>query len=250
MIFLGDIHGEFATLKYNIKRFGFNNCNIIQVGDFGVGFSTENGDTDQLRYLNEFMVERNIKFYAIRGNHDCPDWFQGNNDHSNLKLIPDYTILELEGHKMLCIGGGLSIDREPRKSQQRKYAADSSKYRECYWPDEIVVFDESKLKTVKNIDIVVTHVAPKYLQPINNHGGMKLVDDFARIDSKLKPDIDSENVVMCQIWDEINKNNNVERYLYGHYHRSFQMNYPGIGKDGQKNIIDVRCLGIDEFYRI
>ena len=250
MIFAGDIHGQFDTFKYNIKRFGFNNTNIIQVGDFGVGFSTENGDTEQLRDLNEFLAERSIKVWCLRGNHDNPQWFQGNNDHSNLKLIPDYTILELEGHKILCIGGGLSIDREPRKQSMRKYAADSSKYREQYWPDEVVFFDESKLKSIKGIDIVVTHVAPKYLQPINNYSGMNLVKDFARIDKELMQDVDKENVVMCQIWDEMRKNNNVERYLYGHYHKSFQMNYAGIGKTGEKNIIDVRCLGIDEFYRI
>ena len=41
LVVCGDIHGEFSTLAYNVKRLGIENSVIIVAGDCGVGFEKE-----------------------------------------------------------------------------------------------------------------------------------------------------------------------------------------------------------------
>ena len=85
---------------------------MIQVGDFGAGFRKD--FLDDMLYLNDVLNEYNVTLYVIRGNHDDPKFFNGNHNWGNLKLLKDYTVLDLEGKKILLIGGAISIDRGNR----------------------------------------------------------------------------------------------------------------------------------------
>ncbi len=62
---MGDIHGNFNYVKWYIKAHKIENCTIYQVGDFGIGFTTEFNDMNILGDLNRFLNERNIQMYAI-----------------------------------------------------------------------------------------------------------------------------------------------------------------------------------------
>ena len=116
ILLLGDIHGNFEYVKYLIKNHQISDCTIIQVGDFGVGFTHESNQIEVLMHLNKFLKLKNITMYALRGNHDDPKYFLGNHMYSNLKLVEDYFTLEIDGHKILLIGGAISIDRNQRIS--------------------------------------------------------------------------------------------------------------------------------------
>ena len=114
ILVLGDIHGNFNYLKNQIIQKRISDCTIIQVGDFGIGFTHRDNDIATLESLNDFLIGHSITMLSIRGNHDDPSFFDGSVNYSNLKLIKDYTSLEIEGNGYLFIGGAISVDRTER----------------------------------------------------------------------------------------------------------------------------------------
>ena len=90
---LGDLHGNFNFLKNQIQSKKITDCTIIQVGDFGIGFTYKENDEQTLNSLNDFLKDVNVTMLAIRGNHDNPSFFNGDYDLSNLKLHLRYQIL-------------------------------------------------------------------------------------------------------------------------------------------------------------
>ena len=148
MIFLGDIHGNCAWLRYVIEnnQSAYRNQTIIQVGDFGVGFTTEYNDNKTLEDLDKFLSKFNIIMYVLKGNHDNPLYFKGNHIFNNLKLMPDYSVIEVEGSKILLVGGALSIDRSDRLKYMQ-IAASQGISRESYWFDEAFALDEKKIRS-------------------------------------------------------------------------------------------------------
>jgi Icc-related predicted phosphoesterase len=240
ILFLGDIHGNFEYVKWYIKAHKIKDCVIYQVGDFGIGFTEKANDMNVLGNLNKFLTEHNIKMYAIRGNHDNPAFFDGHlaNHFTNLHLLQDYTVIDVEGTKILGVGGAVSVDRVPRLRQMRE-AAKYGRDIELHWDDEVFILDEEKLKTFENIDIVVTHTAPDFCAPDNKNGFGYLVGQFAQDDPKLYDDLREERTLltkMCKILEEKNK---PDLWLYGHYHRNWTGNVEGV---------NYRLLDINEFY--
>lgn len=240
ILMLGDIHSNFNYLKTLLNSKKVTDCYIIQVGDFGAGFTNEVNELNILNDLNKFLNERNIKMYAIRGNHDDPKYFDGRFKFTNLELIPDYTILELEGNRILCIGGAVSVDRIPRIQKDMINARYGSSQRN-YWYDETIVFNEDAIKNAKDINILVTHTAPDFCEPNNKLGFGHLVGEFALEDKKLKEDLKTERDLMTKIFDMISDNNKIDRHFYGHFHRSHE-----------QIIVDCkhRLLNINELFEV
>ena len=116
IILVGDIHGEYSRLRYNINRLNHEDAYIIQVGDFGMGFYKLNYYKNEVfPKLNETLVNRNCHLYVIRGNHDDPEYFKQTNnpfDFSNITLLEDYSELTLLSKSILLIGGAVSIDAQ------------------------------------------------------------------------------------------------------------------------------------------
>jgi len=214
--FLGDIHGNFAViidLCYYNKLY---NCNIIQVGDFGIGFKSIHADKHNLGILNKVLQERNVHLYAIRGNHDNPSWFSDEvfNDtmskFSNVTLVPDYSILNLGKHNIMCVGGAVSIDRIYRQNNNLGY-----------WPEE--KFETPKpwlLPSAEDceISVVVTHNAPAYCTPTNFNN---LVYSYATNDIHLLADLTEERLRISRLFELIReKGHQIQHHFYGHYHFS------------------------------
>lgn len=155
---LGDVHGQFGRLRENIVKFNFRDCYIICVGDLGIGFQHPlRGEMSQCVKLNNFMVERNIQFMSIRGNHDDPIYFNGPNQItlSNFRLLSDYHLEEINGERFLFVGGAVSIDRTHRTEGR------------SYWKDEVFVYDEER---VQPCDVLITHSAPHWIGPFDKDG--------------------------------------------------------------------------------
>jgi Icc-related predicted phosphoesterase len=188
MIFLGDTHGNWNILFYRIIQRDIRDVTIYHVGDIGIGFTKPVNEMNNLTKYNEDFKERNIIFYGIRGNHDDPKYFDGSIDMSNLKLLPDYTVVEIEGKNVLGVGGAVSIDRVPRMRDDAiniKYG--SSK--RCWWEGERFKLDIDKAQAMRDIDIVVTHTAPEFCTPMNFEGFPPIVERFASDDLELKSDL-------------------------------------------------------------
>ena len=63
LIFLGDIHGNFNNLKWQIETNKIIDATIIQVGDFGIGFTNENNRFNVF-YTLLYLVKK--LFYKLK----------------------------------------------------------------------------------------------------------------------------------------------------------------------------------------
>jgi len=143
ILVVGDIHGKFRYLNDLINR--KNPSMILQVGDFGYWPKFKN---------NKEIKNKNTTIYFCDGNHE---------DHDSLKSLKDNEIqknvfymkrgstLKLpDGRTVLFIGGAFSHDwewREPGVS---------------WFPfDEIVSEDDVNNTPDVDIDIIISHTAPK-----------------------------------------------------------------------------------------
>lgn len=201
ILFLGDHHGAWSQLFDIIDAKKISDCYLISVGDSGIGFTDKKNQIKMINYLNYEFKERNIIFMSIRGNHDDPDFFRGEDivSLSNFELIEDYTVIEHNGKKIQFIGGATSIDRTARSEGI------------SYWEGEVLNFERDKCQEV---DILVTHTAPSWCFPQQFN---EMVYGWAREDAFLIEDLTEERAIM----DEICKLCKPRLHLYGHFHSSW-----------------------------
>lgn len=225
MLFLGDIHRNFKVIFDFCKSYEYEG-NIIQVGDFGLGFNTREHEIKLLESINNVMTQLNSNLYVIRGNHDDPRyWNEWHQEFSNLHLVKDYTVLELEGYKMLCIGGALSVDRIERNA-----GVD-------YFPDEVFTF-KPELMPTEPFDILVTHTSSDVYT-----GMYKLppfIYGYAKKDANLLADLECEKTEVAKMFSHIDVSK-LKYHFFGHFHRS---------KTTISGDCVVKLLNINEFYNV
>jgi DNA repair exonuclease SbcCD nuclease subunit len=210
MFILGDIHGNFTNLINLIDKIG-DTSPIIQVGDFGM--TNNHGNMKNiLNLLNNKLGQVGNKMYVIRGNHDNPNYWNGDWLLDNIELLPDYSVREIEGKNILFVGGALSIDRASRIMDGGHY----------YWVDEEFFLDKKKLKSFKGLDVVITHTAPQFAPPqtIND-----LVRSFAQYDPSLLTELAIERGQMSEMYKLLVKNNYITHWFYGHFHTNSSYTY-------------------------
>lgn len=229
LIFLGDIHGNFKKVIMRMKQMKIENSDIIQVGDFGVGFYSFERDLIDLTWFNEYLKKTNCTITAFRGNHDKPSLF--NDDPfklSNIKLVSDYSVLELCNRKTLVIGGAISVDRKIRTQKD-------------YFNDEQFVLDIEKINKLdlSEVEIICTHSAPNFVFPFEFN---TFVYDYANIDAGLLTDLERERSQITEMFVLLkSKTPKLSHYFYGHFHSSWFCNIDNV---------NFRLLNIDEFYEL
>lgn len=202
IVYIGDLHGNFDFIKWWLKAHQIKNCTLIQVGDFGIGFKP-NTENRILQSINEELSERESTLLVIRGNHDNPSYFDGKHDYEFIKFLPDYTTMEIDGLNHLFIGGALSIDRRVRTE-----GID-------YWKNEGFVKDLDKISELKDIDVVVTHTAPNFVEPFGFNG---IVAHYAENDPTLLEELTEERKLITEVFDTLWEKNNIQYHFYGHFH--------------------------------
>lgn len=247
---IGDIHGNFNVFKKYIKRYEITKAIFIICGDCGFGFSSREGDENDLVRLNRLLKETDCYIICVRGNHDKPSFFNSKERFvmSNIICVPDYAIISsfinddfnsLPLDNILCVGGGISIDRLQRKilyedkiNNFLKYHpnGDITKVRELYWEDEKPVYNEEKLNEIIKdgllISCVITHTAPSFVEPHEKHG----IQHFLLEDKNLSKDLDYERNVMDNIFNFLKdkQGNILEKWFYGHFHSTHISMYNGV----------------------
>ena len=225
MFILGDIHGNFSTIvNFCRKNISKEPLNLIQVGDFGAGFRKD--FLDDMLYLNDVLNEYNVTLYVIRGNHDDPKFFNGNHNWGNLKLLKDYTVLDLEGKKILLIGGAISIDRGNRIEGS------------SWWEDEKFILNDDEIKNINNINIVITHTAPNFIHSTEFNGIVKF---YIQYDKNLSTELINERNDLTVLYEKLIKNNEINHWFYGHFHSYNTETY---------NNTTFTLLNVDEFYNL
>jgi predicted phosphodiesterase len=231
LLFLGDIHGSFSVIHQYIDLYGVKDAHIVQVGDFGVGFSTLEKEKRLLQMYHQKLVKNNVFVWAIRGNHDYKPYFD--NDPfglTNIKLVPDYTVLNLCDKNILCIGGAVSVDRMWRMTKNQRQGIHDGNELKSWWSDEVFNLDIDKLSTYRDIDIVVTHTAPDYCPIDNSFGFGPFVEGIIKEtgDTELRTDLLVERNQLNHAFQILNENNNITHAYYGHFHRSDIINMYGV----------------------
>lgn len=213
------------------KKKRLNACNdmlndsvIIVTGDCGLGLQSLEIDNEVLKRLNSHLCDINTSLFLIRGNHDDPSLFDGKTiNYSNIKAIPDYSVIITSNENILCIGGAISLDRSWRISWENhinKYVSTNSK--KLYWENEQPFYNENELNiiTKSNIDInfVVTHSAPSFVYPTDK----KDIDAWEEGDAKLKDDVLNERTIFDNVYKFLlNNNMSLKGWFYGHFHQNY-----------------------------
>lgn len=231
ILYLGDLHGNFNVIHQYIDLYDIKDAHIIQVGDFGVGFTTLEKEKRMLEMYHHKLVKRNVIVWAIRGNHDYKPYFD--NDpfgFTNIKLVKDYTVLNLCDKNILCIGGAVSVDRTWRMTSNQKNGIHDGKDLKSWWPDEVYDFNIEKLGQFRDIDIVVTHSAPDYCPIDNTFGFGPFVEGIIKNnnDTELRTDLLVERNQLTQTFQILLENNDIKFHYYGHFHRSDTINMYGV----------------------
>jgi UDP-2,3-diacylglucosamine pyrophosphatase LpxH len=186
---------------------------MIQVGDFAIGYKSKKHESDLLDYVNIILARTEVTAMIVRGNHDNPAYFDGEHDLTHIKFMPDYSIADSNGERILMIGGGVSVDRAERFA------------RIDWWPEEIIRFDADAIDNARGIGVVVTHVAPFGVYPYGPYTNSK----YLEMDPNLASDLQNERKTMTDIMDRIVINNKVKTWYYGHFHQSHREVHPWNG---------------------
>ena len=201
---IGDIHGAFRTIEHIIHDWkGITNTDFFQVGDFGAGFHKPNFYKFEFQHLSDKLKENNNRMFVIRGNHDDPGYYDGSINYDNLKLLKDCEIIEVQGLKILPLGGAHSIDRKWRWSKMGD--------KKIWWENEVLC--DCDLSSIKEVDIVISHTAPSIALPNTMTG----IEHVFESDKSLKNDLDEERNMMEKYFNTL-KNKGLKYWFFGHFH--------------------------------
>lgn len=227
IVVCGDIHGDFSHLVYKLcVRYQMTDTLLIVAGDCGFGFEVPKNYTVYYNRLAIRLRKANNWIVFVRGNHDDPSYFQEEKvSYRRFRCVPDYSTIHACGHNILCVGGGVSIDRRTRIENNHKYAGKTTAF---YWEDEMPVFDENKIREIGEclrIDTVVTHTAPSFC-PLQEKNFLK---DWAPYDPTLPDDCEKERKTMDKIFEALtNDGHPLDKWYYGHFHQTYQCKRHGV----------------------
>ena len=206
----GDCHGVFEKVKYlsrNIK----DPCILFILGD--VGLNWDFGVFDKKR-KSELSSYKNISFICLRGNHDANHQKMKNykvvkkycgkmyveKEYPNIYFTKDGEIYNIEGKKILCIGGAYSVDKQYRLENG------------WTWFEDEQPQIEDKKNTYKNllkhdftVDYVFYHTCPMSVRP-----------DYAFLNCISQESVDTST----EEWMESLVNDGLvfDKWFCGHYH--------------------------------
>jgi UDP-2,3-diacylglucosamine pyrophosphatase LpxH len=246
---VGDGHGEWGLLKYKIKESGIKDGVIIMAGDCGFGFEKEGFYKLEYDKVKRLLKEQNITIVFVRGNHDDPDYFDGEKINFDYwKAVPDYSILSFSStgeenddkHNVLCVGGAISIDRRYRIDSDYQRWMYHKSDKKSYWYNEMPIYKPEILDKIKEdgieIRTIVTHSSPSFAPLTDKHG----IESFIRHDKELVEDIANERLVMTQVYDHLVKKHNhpLKLIVHGHFHQ-----HSLFYSDENVKIIMLDCMG-------
>jgi DNA repair exonuclease SbcCD nuclease subunit len=223
IVAIGDVHGKFDQLISKMETIleGNTGVNFVQLGDFGLGFEQPVQDWNTLNPINELLKQSDSMMYVIRGNHDNPAfWYRGCGYHfSNIKFVPDDSIVIIEDKRCYFAGGAVSIDRT-RRRQGIDYWCGETYYERSRQCLECRCHQYHKGDV---IDLLFTHDVYHPCSPytIQNSESVKYFADF---DEHLIKDLEISQVIMRGLYEDILRTNPKFTWYHGHYHESHVTN--------------------------
>lgn len=215
IVMMGDTH-RLSKMEYLIHTADLTDTIVIHVGDIGVFDSFHKNFNNVLKKIDHSLKERNVTFYGIRGNHDDPKYFTKEyfDRFEHLKLVPDYTRLNIQGEDFLFVGGAISVNRidlVPNVS---------------WWEDEEFHY---RPDLVDKCDVLVSHTTHPFVGPV----GRERIEGFLEKDTTLWQELYTER----EQFHELFKKAQPRKHYCGHFHVSEYVKYMGC---------DCRVLDVDE----
>jgi len=140
IIAIGDTHGDFGFLHRLNSQ--YKDSTFIHVGDVGIGYYKPARDKEILENFGTALEVNGNTAKFIRGNHDCPSWFD-DRAYGGLQLLRDNQVFKIKDKDFLFIGGAISIDRSYSILKGPILG------REFWWEEEEVKVDLRQLKNMK-----------------------------------------------------------------------------------------------------
>ena len=178
----------------------YNDCVIIVSGNCGIGTKSMKYYNETFSKLNKILEDNNSYLLFVRGNNDDPSIFKNREiDFEHVKVVPDYSVVQLKTFNCLCIGGSVSLDKEWKLSQENTFG------KKMFWDDEAPIFDENALDEIlKNyqIDCVITSTSPSFSYPgTNAFKRSKWINN----DKTILGDFTNERKILDKIYDSDSK---------------------------------------------
>lgn len=164
ILIISDIHGNLKDLSVALDKAHHNNVKeIVQLGDFGYGFSFDEDKCVFLTATQRLLEKYDINLTFISGNHDnCPHlWKRAGIDWENYTTTVKRTQLTENiayqpfgsfNDGILWLGGGYSVDQDARIE-----GVD-------YWKEEEITDQQVGVAIVRaavnNVRVVLTHEMP------------------------------------------------------------------------------------------
>ena len=220
ILFAGDTHGNLDHWHYLIDVAVLHRVRtVVQVGDFGFWTHLKEGRSF-LSDLSAALVGADLDVYWIDGNHESFERLYAIPLDANglrpikerITHIPRGTLVNIEGHKILGIGGAYSIDRTSRIPGV------------SWWPEELIT--QSDIRTAlesEHPDIIVSHDVPESV-PYRNFlksypiGGTR-----------------SQRLLLEEVFQKFHP----ALWVHGHYHKRYEYSldntkFIGLGCDGSE----------------
>lgn len=212
-----DLAAQFTTSpqkkeKSKQKMFDYRNGVMIVAGSCGFGTKPMEYFDKRFSELNKVLEESNFHILFVRGNNDDPSYFDEEKiNFSNIKTLVSNCVVKFSDFSCLCIGGGISFDREWKKAKTKEYGT------AMYWGNEDVDFDIKEIENAikeNNIACVVTHEIPSFVSP--STGGYKN-NRWFKNDKNLLADTIKCRTKLDSIYNEFVKADK-KPYLWWHTH--------------------------------
>ena len=172
-----DTHGERERFEEKSIRRLKKGDTLIVLGDFGFLWDGSKAEKKNLAWL----ARRRYKILFLDGCHDnydllkeypVEDFCGGRARHigGNLYHVLRGSVLELEGKKLLCFGGGESFDKEELEEGVNWWRA------EMPTSDELDWCDDNLAACGDQVDYILTHDAPARLLEFSQMAEMPQVN--------------------------------------------------------------------------
>lgn len=210
MIYItGDTHRDFSRI-YKLEKDTDNM--LIVLGDVGINYYLNEEDKNYKEYLKKLK----LKLFCVRGNHEERpenistykevEMFGGKvfieEEHPNLIFAKDGETYNIDGKKILVIGGAYSVDKQYRLLHGYKWFKEEQLTKKEM--DTIL----AKVKG-KHFDIVLSHTCPYKYEP--REVFMQGLDQ-SKVDKSME-----------HFLDEIEENISYDKWYCGHYHTEKQV---------------------------
>lgn len=206
---IGDTHRDFSRI-YKLEKDTDNM--LIVLGDVGINYYLNEEDKNYKEYLKKLK----LKLFCVRGNHEERpenistykeiEMFGGKvfieEEHPNLIFAKDGETYNIDGKKILVIGGAYSVDKQYRLLHGYKW------------------FKEEQL-TKKEMDTILAKVKGKHFDIVLSHTCLYKYEPrevFMQGLDQSKVDKSMEHFL-----DKVEENINYDKWYCGHYHTEKQV---------------------------